>query len=126
MYPSLLLATNQPKYYSSVGDQDEKNNEEVPVKRLAKPSIWECGYSIVFCNRIKEYCKMFVLIILVLLGVFVASIVIGIIFILINTGFEKTIVLLFGRDVYNKNFPVCSNTVYLSNGCYSTTSTYCT
>ena len=59
--------------------------------------------------------------------IYVAIIVIAILFIGFNTATEATIVYLFGRAVYNKNFPVCTYTQYSGgNNCYTTTSTYCT
>lgn len=51
--------------------------------------------------------------------------VFSVLFICLGTALEWTIVGLFGRAVYNKNFPVCSNTIYQGNGCYTTQNVYC-
>lgn len=59
--------------------------------------------------------------------IYVAIVVIAIVFIGYNIAIEATIVSLFGRAIYNKNFPVCTYTQYNGiNDCYTTTSTYCT
>ena len=59
--------------------------------------------------------------------IYVAIVVICIIVIGYNIAIEATIVSLFGRNVYNKNFPVCTYTQYNGgNDCYTSTSTYCT
>ena len=69
------------------------------------------------------------LIALLLFGLIVSinviCIAIGILFMTLNITFEFVMVNLFGRELYNKNFPVCSNTQYNTNDCYTTTNTYC-
>lgn len=65
------------------------------------------------------------LLILALILIYVLLIIIGILEVVFNTIFEATIVYLFGRNVYNKNFPICTSTSYDGNNCYTTTSTYC-
>jgi hypothetical protein len=48
------------------------------------------------------------------------------IWVLIGFTVEKTVVFLFGRQVYREFFPVCSLTTYnAANGCYVTNSVYC-
>jgi hypothetical protein len=56
---------------------------------------------------------------------YICLVLLGLLVILLNSVFEKTIVFIVGRDTYNKNFPICSNTAFVGNGCYATTSTYC-
>ena len=56
---------------------------------------------------------------------YICSVLIGIFIVIFNTLFEATIVHIFGRDLYNKNFPVCTDTRYVGNDCYTTTNTYC-
>ena len=67
-----------------------------------------------------------ILIILLVLAIYIFSIMLGTIIIASNYVFENTMVALFGRATYNKNFPVCINDIYQGNNCYTQTSTYCT
>lgn len=67
-----------------------------------------------------------VLIIIGLFALYIFSILLGILVIVSNYVFENTMVALFGRAIYNKNFPICSNDIYQGSDCYTRTSTYCT
>lgn len=77
------------------------------------------------CNNIGFGLFCILLAILALFAIYALFILIGILLVLFNTIFENTIVYLFGRNIYNKNFPVCTSTSYSGNDCYTTTSTYC-
>ena len=66
------------------------------------------------------------LIILAFIALYVFSILLGTIIIISNYLFETSMVALFGRATYNKNFPICSNEIYQGSDCYTRTSTYCT
>jgi hypothetical protein len=78
---------------------------------------------------IRTFCKEAIKIILAIIGVLVvvnfAFILLGVLIVLFNTIFEYTIVQIFGQEIYNKNFPVCTNKIYSGNNCYTTQSTYC-
>ena len=67
-------------------------------------------------------------ILVILVGLFAIYVCIVLIYILCiwyDMMTESTIVFLFGRAVYDKNFPVCSNSNYIGMNCYVTTNTYC-
>jgi len=66
------------------------------------------------------------LIIVGFIALYVFSILLGTLIIISNYLFENTMVALFGRAIYNKNFPICSNDIYQGSDCYTRTSTYCT
>jgi uncharacterized membrane protein YagU involved in acid resistance len=89
-----------------------------------------------WCNKINSFIYHLLFCIVCIIGFIVAIIIIililysigvlfGIIMVVFNTMFEYTIVYLFGRALYNKNFPVCTNTQYMGGNCYTTTNTYC-
>lgn len=65
------------------------------------------------------------LIILGLITLYVFSILLGTIVIVSHYLFETTMVALYGRATYNKNFPICSHDIYQGSNCYTRTSTYC-
>lgn len=65
-------------------------------------------------------------ILIIILLLFAAYVMLGIIVVVLDSAFEIAIVYLFGRDTFNKNFPICTNTVYSGNNCHTTTRTYCT
>ena len=63
--------------------------------------------------------------ILGLLLLYAIIILLSLLCVYFNIIFENTMVSIIGRDLYNKNFPVCSNTRYAGNDCYTTTNVYC-
>lgn len=64
-------------------------------------------------------------VVLGIIAIYLFSILLGTLVIVSNYVFENTMVALFGRATYNKNFPRCSMTNYVGSDCYSTTSLYC-
>ena len=77
-------------------------------------------------TTIHGVCFITITIIVGLLALYIFSILLGVFVIVGNIVFETTMVFLFGRAVYNKNFPICTNDVYQGSDCYTRTSTYCT
>lgn len=65
------------------------------------------------------------IIFILLLVIYLIYIGLGLLYICFAISFENTIVYIFGRGTYNKYYPVCTNTVYTGNNCYTTSSTYC-
>jgi hypothetical protein len=154
-YTSLLPGLGQPKYYNAIDtestdhniqepamtpinnadldaianaekERKEKERKEREVNRLAdiKRREWESFRINIGCAIIMTIVVILLIVGLIIL-LYVLSILIGSLVILLNTTFEKTMVYLYGRELYNKNFPICSNTSYSANGCYTTTNTYC-
>ena len=81
-----------------------------------------------FKKHISDICIFVFLIIAFILGLILLYIIIILITLIIvgfNEAFEYTMVAIIGRNLYNKNFPVCTDTDYISYNCYKTTSTYC-
>jgi hypothetical protein len=85
-------------------------------------------------ERNKPFCERYVIqatvcvIILIIVGfitIYVFSILLGTLVIVSNYLFETTMVALYGRATYNKNFPICYNDIYKGSNCYTRTSTYC-
>jgi hypothetical protein len=75
------------------------------------------------CCMIMFACPFIILLILAV--IYLIFIIGAIICVSINQCMEYVIVGLFGRAVYNKNFPVCTSTIYTGNNCYASTNTYC-
>jgi len=151
-YTSLLPELGQPKYYNAIdtestdytiqepamtpinnadlaaiAEKERKERERIErEKRLAeiKRLEWE-RFKMNTQFAISATIVVTLLIIGLIALLFVLSILIGSLVILLNTMFENTMVFLFGRALYNKNFPICSDTSYSANGCYTTTNTYC-
>ena len=133
------------KYYNSIDAENLNNIQEVntdpdtntdTIDNEPKNIIFHCIYrSILECtqtirqvlvdDRVKMIMHAIGLGIFIIILSFIIAITIGIWVVIINTIFEKTLVFLFGRNIYNKNFPVCTDTQYLGNNCYTSTNTYC-
>jgi uncharacterized membrane protein len=152
-YTSLLPDFGQPKYYNAIDTENTDHSIQEPAmtpinnadaianaekERKEKERIErETNRLAEIKKREWENFKMnthfaiiaTIIVILLIIGLitllFVLSILIGSLVILFNTMFENTMVFLFGRELYNKNFPICSDTNYSANGCYTTTNTYC-
>jgi hypothetical protein len=111
IYPTLI-----PNHYQAINIERERKREEIERN---KP----------FCERhevvIQGTICVTVFIILGLITVYVFSILLGTIVIVSNYLFETTMVALYGRAIYNKNFPICTNDIYQGSDCYTRTSTYC-
>ena len=127
------------KYYNSINTQGMESEQGTEPERGTEPVTEEP-----IRQRINEWCdaccvNMFIYVLepvvwlaawlvtitVIIVLLYIATILLGLLLILLNTVFEKTIVFIVGHDTYIKNFPVCSNTQFVGNGCYTTTSTYC-
>jgi uncharacterized membrane protein len=113
------------QYYNSINTRGMETEQE----QETKSTVW-CGacYSNTYVYVVTPVawlavCIAILLVIIVLL--YVLSIFIGLIVVILNTVFEQTMVYIVGRDTYNKNFPICTNTEYIGKNCYNTTNTYC-
>lgn len=126
------------KYYNSIDAENTNNIQEVNIDSDTinvepKYTIIHCIYRLILdcTNKIKQFLLYYKIIQGIGLAIFtiilscIVVITLGIWFIAINYVLENTLVFLFGRDVYNKNFPVCSNTEYIGKNCYVSTNTYC-
>lgn len=147
-YTSLLPVLGGPKYYNAINIENIEHNTIEPVmtpinidnverfaaiekaereatkKAKKQREKWNILYDGISFGCSSTLFILF-LVIVFLLVLYIFAIVIGILVIFLNATFESTLVFLFGRATYNKNFPVCSNTIYSNNGCYTTTNTYC-
>lgn len=114
------------KHYDSI-NQDVEPETEDPIRQR----IYECCDA--FCVTTYVYvltpvvwlAAWLVVITVIIVLLYIAIVLLGLLLILLNTVCEQTLVYIVGRDTYNKNFPICSNTDFVGNGCYATTSTYC-
>ena len=113
----------QEEFQSRVAKQQEEAKERIRVRE-------EIERNKTFCERyaVEIQCTFCVvtLIILAFIALYVFSILLGTLVIVSNYLFETSMVALFGRAIYNKNFPICSNDIYQGSDCYTRTSTYCT
>jgi len=125
---TLLGAAMSKIYYNAI------NAEPIATEPVTEPvSVHEQARMDRFKERQlkiqKECCIIMIacpfIMLLVLSIIYVIFIIGAIICVSINQCMEYVIVGLFGRDVYNKNFPVCTSTMYAGNRCYATTNTYC-
>ncbi len=108
-------------YYNAIDTENMKAPAPAPESR---PTYIDTAQQFV-----RPMCTCLWLIGIVVLWVMIIFgflILLGILVVLLNTAFEFIIVSLFGRSVFDKNFPVCTNTVYTGRNCYASTSTYCT
>jgi len=115
---SLLHAT-QGKYYNSINSPTIEQQE--PVVSTVQEAENERQARIDYHRKQQCIVVVFVIIVMIIL-----CILMSILYVAICACIEYIIVSMFGRAVYNKNFPVCSSSIYTGNGCYTTTSTYCT
>lgn len=63
--------------------------------------------------------------IILIIGLYFIIISICLILVLFNEIFEKTMVAIIGVELYKKNFPVCVDSTYIGQNCYTDTSIYC-
>ena len=150
IYPP--LSVTMPYHYQAIGSIEEKKEEDYRSRlekqkkeseefqlRVAKQQEEakerirvreEIERNKTFCERyaVEIQCTFCVvtLIILAFIVLYVFSILLGTLVIVSNYLFETSMVALFGRAIYNKNFPICSNDIYQGSDCYTRTSTYCT
>lgn len=127
------MFTTKQSYTSINNDSENANNkQEVSTQRNNISFYKKYCISEETCFKImRTIFVIFVCLILIalcvgllfLLGMFFE--VVGVLYVSMR---ESIIVYLFGRAVYNKNYAICSHTDYSNpgNGCYTTTSVYCT
>jgi len=127
IYPSLM-----PNHYQAINAEEIAKQRQADYRsRLAKQQEEreEMERNKPFCQRhafvFQSIFCVIILIILVLTAIYVFSILLGTIVIVSNYLFETTMVALYGRATYNKNFPICTNYIYQGSDCYTRTSTYC-
>ena len=135
IYPGLSV----PKYYSAINSTVVRNTEleDSTENRSLNPSpnpssepathYWSDMTEKInlFCMKYQDYICIPILCILAIFALYVFIILIVLFCVLFNFVFEKTMVFMIGRDLYNKNFPICTDTTYISSNCYSTKNTYC-
>ena len=140
---SLLNAVRPNRFYSEI-QPIEILNENINMENVPNqpPSYFKSILSNIFDNifdclpKVKKilseqclYIGMGILLLfiifIVLLAIYLICIGLGLLYICFAISFENTIVYVFGRGTYNKYYPVCTDTVYTGNNCYTTTSTYC-
>jgi len=125
-----------PKYYTVI-NTDNTSETTSPTKSMFEQFKDKYCYNynyIIYCNDIirgigsSSVCKTISVLVLVLIGFlifYVCIISIGLLCVVFNYIFEKSMVFLIGQTLYNKNFPVCTNTQFIGGSCYTATSTYC-
>lgn len=124
-----MLTMNMNKYYHAI-------HESTPVHVTMDPPehpqlSWRESF-VYYMDGIRDHIGQstfwgpIVFVLAWILLIYVVIVGITIVIIGYNIAIEATIVYLFGRDIYNKTFPVCTNTQYSGNDCYTSTSTYCT
>jgi len=127
IYPSLM-----PNHYQAINTEEIAKQRQADFRsRMAKQQEEreEMERNKSFCERhafvFQSIFCVIILIILVLTAIYVFSILLGTMIIISNYLFETTMVALYGRAIYNKNFPICTNDIYQGSDCYTRTSTYC-
>lgn len=148
--PTLLSAAIQgrgAKYYTPINNIENpienpiENTSETPKSMLGRSSEsfeqFKNRLCINFIDIMRDICASSVckaisitilILVLILLGfliLFVFIILIGLLCVGFNYIFEKSMVFFIGQTLYNKNFPVCTNTQFIGGSCYTSTSTYC-
>ena len=135
MSNNTLLNAVRPKFYSAIQPNENINIENIPNQ----PSrCWKIiSQNIIdFLQKamkiLADQCFYIGIVFLVLIGLFIGLLaiyfvymILGLTYVVFAISFENTIVFIFGQGIYNKYFPVCTNTVYTGNNCYTTSSTYC-
>jgi len=139
--PNLLSAAIQgrgAKYYTPINNIE--NPIENPSETTTPKSMFEQFKNRLYINYIdimrdicsSSVCKTISVSVLVLVLVLIGFLIFYMCIILIallcvgfDYIFEKSMVLLIGQTLYNKNFPVCTNTQFIGGSCYTATSTYC-
>lgn len=134
--PSLISAIkgcNQSKYYTSINSTENtienptvNNNSNTcytAIMNSYKNSLFIINnFYNDFC---KNFCAMVLLFVISVFILYIIIIVVGLLCVGFNYIFEKSMVFLIGSALYNKNFPICTNTKYIGGDCYTTSSTYC-
>jgi len=131
----LSAAYNTPKYYTVINTDCNTSETTSPTKSMFEQ------FKDKYCNNynyiIRDICSSnickaisisILILFLVLIGFlifYVCMILLGLLCVGFNYVFEKSMVFLIGQTLYNKNFPVCTNTQFIGGSCYTSTSTYC-
>lgn len=144
--PTLLSAAIQgrgAKYYTPINNIENpiENTSETPKSMLGRSSEsfeqFKNRLCINFIDIMRDICASSVcktisvsvlVLVLVLIGFlifYMCIILIALLCVGFDYVFEKSMVLLIGQTLYNKNFPVCTNTQFIGGSCYTATSTYC-
>ena len=121
IYPTLMS-----NHYQAINIEEKKEDYKSGLAKRREERE-EIERNKPFCERYAVQAT-FCIITMIILGfitLYVFSILLGTIVIVSNYLFETTMVALYGRATYNKNFPICSNVIYQGSDCYTRTSTYC-
>ena len=129
------LSSIQGKYYNAITTEpvisSAEDEENVRQERItnAKKRLDE-RHKEHRKQKCIEFAKHITLgiigVVFVIISMTILCILMAIVYVVICACIEFIVVSMFGRAAYNKNFPVCSSSIYTGNGCYTTTSTYCT
>jgi Flp pilus assembly protein TadB len=130
-----LLSSIQGKYYNAiitepvVSSSEDAENDRQEYIANAKKRLDERHkeHQKEKCTEVAKLITVgFIVVVFVIISLIFLSIICALLYVAICACIEYVIVSMFGRAAYNKNFPVCSSSIYTGNGCYTTTSTYCT
>lgn len=139
---SIYPGVSVPQSYSAVDAEEKKNDYNTRMSERDiqledwKTKRWRMRLEAEEAERNKPFCERYAvqfqitvciltLVVLGIVAIYLFSILLGTLVIVSNYVFETTMVSLFGRATYNKNFPRCSITNYAGSDCYSTTKLYC-
>jgi hypothetical protein len=127
-----------PKHYSAVtydiesGDRLSEKSEPEPIgfwtqfnNNIFQIKLFCMDQTRRFCVNNQAYICIPLLCVILLFAIYVIVILIGLFCVFFDIIFEKTMIYLIGQTLYNKNFPICSNTMYQGGNCYTTTNTFC-
>ena len=125
-----------PKYYSTItgdplGDNQEQHNmESIGLWNQFQNKIFQIKLccidnSRMCCMTYQNYICILLSCVILLFVIYVVIILVGLFCVLFDILFEKTMVYFIGQTLYNKSFPICTDTMYRGGECYTTTNTYC-
>jgi uncharacterized membrane protein len=136
IYPP--LSVTMPNHYQAINTEGQKEdyNSRLEKQKKQQEEYKERIRVREETERNKPFCEKYAsviqrtlfvvtLIILGFVALYVFSILLGTFVIVSKYVFETTMVALYGRAIYNKNFPICTNDIYQGSDCYTRTSTYC-
>ena len=135
---SLNSFMTTPKHYSAVtfdtesGDRFSEKPEPEPIgfwtqfnNNIFQIKLFCMDQTRRFCINYQAYICIPLLCVILLFVIYVIIILIGLFCVFFDIIFEKTMIYFIGQTLYNKNFPICSNTMYQGGDCYTTTNTFC-
>ena len=116
-----ITAQYPTRNYTTINDMtDEELQQQQEKKRTQQ--LREKWFD--WCRQISISIGIVILCIAMLV---VAIGLLSVLYVAVGEFVQNTITEIFGKTVYNKYFPVCSVSNYNNlNGCYTTTSVYCT